>query len=132
MIGKNRAYSLLAMLVLFNASIPVAVAWGFSGALAQSGSVGILELYTEGLADAGFITTTGGIAGALIVLSKFGGIRIPFSTIVFASIFTLSSGPLHNILNNMINKGWISIFVFDLIVMVYAIAFIIGIVELSR
>lgn len=132
MIGKHRAYELLAGLMLFNAAIPVVIAMGFQGPVTGTENIGILAMYAKGLTEVSFWATITGIAAIFFTMSKVGGIHITFSTILFASVFAATSSPLHSILGDMRSAGWLSPELSSFVVMIYSIAFIVGLLELSR
>jgi len=137
MIAKHRAYELLAGLILFNLAIPVAVAMGFSGPIVgKSAQVGgsktIVDLYLNGFGSWTFWTSVGVVSGLLIVASRLGGIRVTFSSIIYSGVFLSSAAPLNSILGDMTSAGWIPSSISALIVGTYAIAFIIGMIEVSR
>jgi len=137
MIGKRRAYILLAGLILFNLAIPIASAWGFEfGTTEHTAELGdnksIVDLYTDGFGSWDFWLSVAGVAGVLVAASRIGGIHVTFSTVVFAGTFLATSAPLQGILGDMTSAGYISSGVEALIIGIYSIAFLIGIMELSR
>lgn len=132
MIGKRSAYSLLAGLVLFNASISIASGMGFVGPVSGTENIGILSMYIDGLTNVSFWATVTGIAATFAAMSKGFNIHITFSSVLFSAIFVATSSPLHSILKDMQSAGWLSTPIYSFITMIYSLAFIIGLMELSR
>lgn len=133
-VDRMRAYQIGLFLIIFNLGIPVFVSLDIFTVPIEQGagmfSVSMGEL-TKGIFSSFLMSGVGILSVLTGVVLSIVGFRIPIGALVYGAVFTVSSFPLGNLLNQFVNAGYLMSSMATLISGVVAFIFIWGFIDVA-